>query len=253
MWLVVCHSTDPAALWAYEGLSQRALAPLVLVTSETLGCSRRWEHRLGRGGCIVDITLADGTRIESRQVRGTLNRIQWIPPEMLAVGVPEDQLYASQELYAFFMGWLYSLPSPLLNEPTPQGLSGRWRYPSEWQSLAGQAGLRTRPFRISARSHDAVNAAFVDTSVVHPGRRTVIVLAGEVVGDDVPPEVSAGCRHLAELAETLLLGVDFDVATDGAWVFAGAGVSPDLRWGGAAFLDKLASLFHRPGSALERS
>ena len=124
MWLVLCASTDPSALWAYEGLVARGLKPVELVTAEVLAYSLRWEHRLSVRGSSIDITLADGRRINGDGTKGVLNRLQWAPSEHLMAAAPEERQYASQEIYAFLMGWLYSLPQPVLNRPTPQGLSG---------------------------------------------------------------------------------------------------------------------------------
>jgi hypothetical protein len=71
--------------------------------------------------------------------------------------------------------------------------------------------------------------------------RTVLVLAGQTAGAAAPEEILDGCRRLAQLAETPLLGIDFAAGPAGAWTFAGAGPAPDLRLGGDRFLDQLAA------------
>jgi hypothetical protein len=237
VWLVLCHGTDAAAIWAYQELSRRGLQPLELITAETLALGAVFRSRIGTANRAIEIRLSDGRILDSRRVRGTINRLQWVPAEAVQLGTPADQAYALQELYAFYMGWLYSLPRPMLNPPTPQGLSGRWRYPSEWTWLAGQSGLTVRPLCITPANHDLVAAQSLQSP--SPGvRRTILVLDGEVVGN--PPEpVVDGVEHLSAMANTPLLGVDFDVDDDGRWIFAGVSVSPDLRNGGDALLDRL--------------
>lgn len=250
MWLVLFNSTDESAVWAADGLVRRGLSQLELVTAEDLACCLRCEHHIGPDVQSIHLTLLDGRRIDSREVRGTLNRLQWVPPDHFAAAAPQERAYAIQELYAFFMGWLYTLPTPVLNGPTPQGLSGRWRYASEWHWLAGRAGLTTRPFRITQDNHDSVVALYGNSGTSLPEQRIVFCLAGEVIGESVPSEVIEGCRHLADLAGTPLLGIEFDYSADGNWIFAGANVSPDLRRGGAALLDGIASLL-RDGRSRE--
>ena len=251
MWLVLCHTSDDAALWAYDGLVDHGLAPIELITAEMLACSLRWIHRIGPKCRHVEFTLADGRQIDGTRVRGTLNRLQWIPPEALSVAEPDERQYASQELYAFFMGWLYSLPEPVVNGATAQGLSGRWRYPTEWQCLAGQAGLPTRPFRIGGQDHDAVVMATVESAPDKPPRRTVMLLDGKALGEGIPSEVEDGCRQLGQLAGARLLGIEFEVSPQGSWVFINASVTPDLRLGGKPLLAELAAFLRGEPSASE--
>jgi hypothetical protein len=237
VWLVLCHETDAAAKWASQELPRRGLQPLELITAESLAVGAVWRSLIETAERTIEIRLSDGRVVDSRRVRGTINRLQWVPAEAVQFGTPADQAYALQELYAFYMGWLYSLPRPILNPPTPQGLSGRWRYPSEWAWLAGQAGLTVRPLRITPATHEAVAALSLQPA--SPGlRRTILVLDGEVIGD-APKAVADGVEHLWTLADTPLLGVDFDLAEDDSWIFAGVSVSPDLRSGGDGLLDRL--------------
>ena len=63
-----------------------------------------------------------------------------------------------------------------------------------------------------------------------PGRR-----------DHATHHIRQGCRRLAELSHTALLGVEFTTSSAGPWTFAGATPMPDLRLGGEALLDALAS------------
>jgi hypothetical protein len=239
MWLALCDSTDRAALWAVEGLRARGLTPLTWVSPEGLTRSRCWEHRVDSTGADIAITLADGSRFESKAVRGVLNRLVTLPYEPLRHIEPEDREYACQELTAFFLSWLHALPCPVLNRATPQGLSGAWQHRSEWVWLAAQAGLPTPRYRQSSSSGGAVR----DVEVTSPASTvtTVLVVGRHVAGESAPSSILSGCRRLARLAGTSLLGIDFRVDASGAWTFAGATPHPDLRRGGNALLDALAS------------
>ena len=95
----------------------------------------RWDHRIGRSGIVLELDLADGRRFSRKDSTGVLNRLSYLPSAWVQrVGGP-DRDYALQEMYAFFLSWLHSLPGPLLNPPVPQGLCGNWRHPSAWTFL----------------------------------------------------------------------------------------------------------------------
>ncbi|MGH9902588.1 MAG: hypothetical protein ACRD68_12340 [Pyrinomonadaceae bacterium] len=240
MWLVLCGADDLAALWAYQGLKARGLSPLELVSDGALACALRWEHRLGAGGPSTAVTLADGRTIRGDEIAGVLNRLLILPSGHMRAASPADRDYAGQELVAFFTSWLYALPRPVLNRPTPQGLCGRWRPVSEWVWMASRAGLPA-PHYVRTMSGDgaenfARRLAPQDASVM-----TAIVVAGRVVGASLPPDISEGCRRLARLAGTQLLGVEFYDGEAGPWTFAGATPFPDLRLGGPALLGALAT------------
>jgi hypothetical protein len=226
MWLVLCDRTDLAALWAFRGLAARGLEPLELVTADALAYALRWEHRVGAEGASIAVELAGGRRIEGEGVRGVLNRLVGVPDGHLRHATPADREYAAQELSAFFLSWLASLPGPVLNEATAQGLSGRWRHRSEWLALAAEAGLPTAPFRMNgAQPEEAMWKA----------HRSALVVCGEALG--APDPLAAGCVQMAALAGTGILGVDFDRE----WRVTGATPLPDLRSGGEPALDLIAA------------
>lgn len=240
MYLILASSTDLPALWAWQGLAVRGLAPVEMVTAEMLVTAPYWEHRVGNGRRnALRIQLADGRFVDASAVRGTLNRLTAVPAGFLQSSA--DRAYASQELYAFFLSWLHTLPEPLLNPPAPQGLCGRWRPSSEWVWLAVNAGLPTAPFRQSSREDPP--RLYGEKPLLPPGTaaRTVLATAGQTSGAPAPREILAGCVRLAELAGTPLLGIDFAHGPAGPWTFAGANPWPDLRLGGEPLLNHLAA------------
>ena len=235
MWLVLCATNDLAALWAARELGARGLQPLEIVTAEVLAYNQCFAHRLTAGQPDVQITLADGRVINGATVRGTLNRLQFIPSAHLNRANATDRQYAEQELFALYLSWLHGLPGIMLNRPTPQGLSGAWRHPSEWVWLAAQAGLLTMPYQQSDWREAPGSDARARNSA-----RTIIVVKDTCCGPTAPPSVTAACMRLAQLSGTGLLGLDFHLAPSGDWVFASATALPDLRLGGSALLDALA-------------
>ena len=112
-----------------------------------LAQSQRWEHRVDEQGASIDITLADGRHIRNDAIQGVLNRLVCVPFEPLRLAHPADREYASQELTAFCLSWLYALSSLVINRAAPQGLAGQWRHRSEWLWLAAHVGLPTPLYR----------------------------------------------------------------------------------------------------------
>lgn len=240
MWLVICEPTDMAALWAYEGLRRRGMAPLEIMSTEALVCSLRCEHRVGTDGASIVFEMADGRRWSGGDLRGVLNRAFAVPLSIWRQSPAADSLYVQQEMHAFFLSWLHCLPCPMFNAPSPLGLAGRWRMEAEWVCLAAQAGLSVPVFRQT--SLDLLDESRGERRLRPPGviPRSLIVACGVACGTGVPAEVREGCIRLAKLSGTDLLGVDFVQGDAGLWTFAGATPAPDLRAGGEAVLAALA-------------
>jgi hypothetical protein len=236
MVVVLCHVADLPALWAARGLERRGVA-VEVITAPALSCALEWEYRLDGERTSVSVGLPDGRRLSSAEPVGVLNRLTAVSPERLdAVGGP-DRDYALQELHALFLSWLQALPGPVVNRPTPQGLCGSWRHPSEWAVLAAQAGLEATTYRQS--SFDPPDAALEWGPALGPSV-TAFVVGEQVVpsAPGVPRAVLNGCRLLGRLARETLLGVEL-APSDGRWAVKGASVMPDLRLGGEALLDAL--------------
>jgi hypothetical protein len=155
---------------------------------------------------------------------------------------PDDLEYATQELTALYLSWLHSLKDPVLNRPTPQGLSGQMRHMSEWLFLASEAGLLVPHYRQNSYQMDGGFGTSGRVFPIGTPFRTVFIVSGHVVGVNVPPEIKEGCRRLARLVGTELLGIDFASSTISTWTFAGATPFPDLRLGGRELLDVLVSV-----------
>jgi hypothetical protein len=246
MWVVLCHTSDLPALWAFQGLTARGLSPLELVSAEALASSLQWVHRVGTKATSLTVRLADGREFSDETLQGVLNRLVTAPTHLWQTANEADREYVVQELTAFYLSWLYGLPCPVINRPSPVGLGGQWRDESEWVYLAGQAGLTTRPYRRNAASFVEKDNDFLQKAIPATRPKTVFTLAQNMVGATAPPDVIAGCLRLASLAETELLGIDFIESPESEWTFAGANPQPDLSLGGPALLDALARALTNP-------
>lgn len=236
MILVFCDMADLPALWAAGRLRARGLA-VDIVTAQVLESALKWRHGISAGGeATVEIELVDGRRISSSRPAAILNRLWQAPRSRVDRVGGDDRDYAAQEMSALFLSWLNALPGPIVNRPTPQGLSGRWRHPSQWTVLAAAAGLATQPYHQSDRTGPD-QAWIVETP---PDAVPVFAVDGEAVAPPhVPPPVREACLRLASLAGEMLLGIDL-VQRDGGWLMANATPTPDLMRGGEPLIDALA-------------
>jgi hypothetical protein len=232
VWLVLCSSDDDPALWAATRLRARGLAPLVVLSPELLHYGTQWTHRVGnRTASSVRFTLADGTRIDGRDIRGVLNRLAVLPPQLVDRFTGADRVYALQEWTALHISWLACLTAPVLNRPVMQGLCGAWRHRSEWTWMAGQAGLETFPCVIDS-------TAPAEQAPPYLPSRTVFVIDGQAIDEALPADVAAACGRLGAMAETRLLGIDLDA---NGLRFLGASPRPNLGLGGDPLVHALAS------------
>jgi hypothetical protein len=238
MWLVLCDASDAPAVWVYQEMRSRGVAPLELVTADDLALADYWEHRIAGGRASIRIRVGN-LDIDCAQLRGVFNRLYTVPIPHWRSAEQSDRDYVQQELVALFLSWLHGLACPVVNRPTPQGLCGQWRCESEWVWLAHQAGLPAAPYRQSA--NDRINEMKGERRLIPAGApvQTVIVAGEAAAGATAPPAVIAACRRLAAIAGTELLGVDFIAGAAGPWTFAGANPMPYLTLGGPPLVEAL--------------
>ena len=181
-------------------------------------------------------------------MEGTINRTHMMIPPQIGVGSEADRSYAEQEFAAFALSVLQSLQTPLLNPPSPQGLCGAHKHPSELVWHAAQAGLPTLPYVYDTQAEGHSSAGW--TPLVPYGTP---VETSFVVGEEVIGPVTAGHRQgCSELARTLglpLIGVDFLPLSDGGSAFVDASPCPDLTKGGPEMIQALARTLQAHGSS----
>ncbi len=236
-WLILCHSTDAAALWAARGLQRRLDERVEVVTPELLAFATLSEHQISPDGQLVHIQLADGRLIRSERLRGVVNRIvsPWVG-HWLSNG-PGDAEYVMAEAVAFHLGWLSALTVPVLNPPSPSSLAGAFLRPGELRLLAFQMGIACVPFTRSTRDDRGPDGS--DASWPLRAANAVVV-AGRAFGVQTTPSLNDRCVRLSEALQTPLLGLTFRPDPAGEPSLECATPLPDLRVGGEALIDVLA-------------
>jgi hypothetical protein len=240
MFLVLCANEDLSAHWAHAGLQQRGLAPVELITADSLAFGLFWEHRVGAAAPSIRFTLADGRTVCSSQVSGVLNRLLSAPDDLIRRAQQDDRDYAQQELASFYLSWLQALPGVVINRPTPQGFCGRWRHTSEWAVLAQRAGLPAPPYRQSAS--DGPAQGYATLAPAGAAVTNVVVLKDQVFGPALPAEISAACCRFAALAECELMGISLFQMENGNWLFSSATPYPDFQSGSEPLLAHLTNV-----------
>ena len=226
---------DISAPWLAEQLRVHGLAVEVMSAAD-LDMAARWEHRVDAAGASVAITLRDGRVLSSGDPRPIVNRLSFVPLDGMRATAGVDMGYAVQEMFALYLSWLHAWPATVVNRPTPQGLCGNHRHPSVWRTLGARAGLPTRPWRQS--DSDAPDQAWMWM----PAEATAFALGDEVVLAPILPETFAdGCRALAALSDTALIGIDFARDDAGEWEMIGATPLPNLMLGGEKLVSALAA------------
>lgn len=211
--------------------------PVELVLIESLGAAATtWRHELGADGVHTDIRLADGRRLRTGDVTVVLNRMLQPPLPPAASVVPGDADYARNEMTAFAVSWLLGLAPRVVNEPTPQGLCGRWRAPLHWRALALDAGLPVAPLTFDSRVPPPL-AYGLDGQA----SATVLTIGGEPLADAMPAAARAAVRRLSDRARTPILGLRFAGADPAqlGWQLLDATPYPDLTSAGEAGISAL--------------
>lgn len=170
--LVLAHAGDRGAAAVAAGLSRRHGAGAVeLVSADELMLATRWTHRLGGGTePHSQVTLPDGSRIDSDRVGVTFNRLCAVDLPSFDRGAGRDRDYALAEMHALLASWLASLPCPVVNRGDAGGLSGDSRGRSAWLTLARRVGFPIRTYvstdnarRFGARGYVSCSAPTLPT------------------------------------------------------------------------------------------
>lgn len=121
------------------------------------------------------VAIVSGQKIFTKDIQGVITRLTWVYEHDLPHIVPLDRAYVASEMNAFLLSWLTELPCPVLNRPTPTGLSGPWWRHEKWQHKASQVGFSLAPTYLSdgSSSHAlrAQMATYLPASVTIIGKR----------------------------------------------------------------------------------
>jgi hypothetical protein len=168
MLLVLASARDAAARELVA--SWRAAGEEVgLATTADLSV-KGWRHIAGdpeAGRAVVA-----GDLVPTGALRAVVCRLAGVDPGELERFHADDRLYAAAEMQAFLLGWLSSLPCPVLNRPRPGHMAGPLLAPEEWAARARRLGIPAR-----ARTR---RSAFPAGGAAPDGRADLLVV--EVVG-----------------------------------------------------------------------
>ncbi len=139
----MCHLDDESALKTVSLLRERHGAERVVsVSSDELIFAPYWFHEVRSDKTTTKITLATGQKLNSSEIGVVFNRLCRL--SITHFSNQADRNYATMEIYALFLSWLYSLPCPVINTAVPRGL-GSHRYSHlTWLKRAAVAGLPVR-------------------------------------------------------------------------------------------------------------
>ena len=197
--------------------NQWAAHDAALLTCEDLATAG-WRHPLGvteRSTAVVG-----GRVVAVEEITGVLTRRPYVIEQELGHIVPADRAYVAAEMTAFLLSWLSVLECPVLNRPTPSGLSGPNWWPEQWTYAAARLGLPVRPVR-----RRSVLPANVAAEATDPPPVTVTVVGGRCFGS-VDEALAAQAQHFAKAVGVDLLAVQFSGNEPGA-DFLGANLWPD--------------------------
>jgi hypothetical protein len=224
-----------------------------VVTMRELAEADQFTLAVNGGRPHSTIRLKAGATIESAEVGVVLNRLRYVLVPQFVRAAIADRSYATMEMYALLIGWLTSLPCPIVNSCGSSGLSGIARGPLEWFALAARAGLRTPRLGVgsSARTfpdRDLLLLADDRSQIPAPAlaslvgqrrgwcmeplgpRRCSVYVAGSRVWGPLSSETHGAIRRLTARAGVALARVDFSEAYDvaGSWMFVGIDEWPEL-------------------------
>ena len=192
---------------------------VALVTPEKLSVPG-WRHYPGAPESSA--SALGGRAVGESDITGVLSRMWGVGEFDLPHIVPEDRAYVGMEMSAFITSWLYGLPCPVLNRPTPTCLNGlNWRE-EEWTHRAARAGIPVRP----VRRRLALDA---EPEPPPPGdaTRTTVTVVGRHCLGAAHESLKASALKLAADSGTDLMDVYFSGDGEDA-LFLGVGLWPDV-------------------------
>lgn len=137
---------------------------------------------------------------------------------------------------------MYGLSIPVLNRPDILNLTGLWRHASDWTVMASVAGLLPAPFRAETPPAYHTEAPLATDSRIDGRTRTVFVVGGRVVGEDIPASIADAVVSLSHILNCDLIAAHFYINRAGAWLITGFSAQPDLRPGGDALVQAISAV-----------
>jgi hypothetical protein len=250
--LILSHIGDETALRVYAALRARHGAEHVKhVSAEEIVLAPYWAHREEDSLVTTEVRLSDGTSLDSANIGVVFNRLLALTLPQFAFAKAADRDYAIQEMNALCLSWLAGLPRPVINTPTPMGLSAPALSHAEWLFLAGKAELPVQGYHFTTDPRwrrekmyvphrwrlDNPGYAFERISAPPMSRQptfyleplleqqeSVIVAGNNVIGD-LSGRYGEQIKYLAKIAGCDLLQVMFGYPRASK-----SGHAPDANW-----------------------
>ncbi|UHC16965.1 hypothetical protein LRS73_03325 [Methylobacterium currus] len=216
--LVLAEAGDAAAGAVAAALAGRYGAGRVVQLTAGHLVQGRWRHGVAPDGAVQTLLAPPGGAvIDSRQVRGVLDRVLALPPlPRFARSSPKDRDYAAAELQALLASWLAGFGPRLVNPAGPWTWLGGPRPLRAWMRDAAAHGLPVpRDAHATAGRllpADASSRGFV-TSPALPGLPAShdplagggptlgrVLVAGTFIGGSLAGTFGEACRRLGRSA-----------------------------------------------------
>lgn len=197
---------------------------------------RGWVHRPSVRGSVA---MVDGEPVPVRELTAVVTRLLFVTEPDVGCIVAADRSYVASEMSAFLLGWLSSLPCPVVNRPSPLGLAGPNLRPEGWMALAWQVRIPVRPVKRDQDGYDIPEAT---------GSREEVTVIGTRALGAASARARERALRLARHAGVDIMVAGFDAA-DPDEPLVDAHVWPDLTRPDVAdaLLDLLTSRAGSPG------
>jgi len=237
MFYILLNTNDTPVIWLYHQLQKAGFNEIEMIVAEQLIYNKKLVVQTGGGKASYHIELADGRVINNQNSDGFINRIKYLPMEMLVSFGENDRSYVAQEQRALFNYWLASLSNVFFNACSTNGYSGYERSRLEWLMLAKKAGLPVFPAHFPAAGYSPD-----EDKCLHPAT-TAIAFRSQLFcyTTPLPENVKKNCIQLQQLSKEDLLGIDLCLVK-GQWHFLSASVHPPLQYGGNEFIQHIVKM-----------
>jgi hypothetical protein len=168
MIVVVASISDQQAAAAVERWQATGVDATILTCHDLAQPGWRWSLDGGAGALVLG-----GRQVPMGDVTGVITRLACVTAFELPFVRPIDREYAASEMHAFLLALLASLPCPVINRPTPEGLCGPTWSVEQWVAVAAREQVCVRP----AVRREYAGGVVVDLPI-HGPRRVI-----QVVGD----------------------------------------------------------------------
>ncbi len=217
MIVVIASNSDEAAKTLVK---QWQADDACLLTCEDLSVCG-WRYYLDHSR--TSIAMIGGREVPLQEISGVLTRLPYVLEQELLHIVPADRQYVATEMNAFLTAWLFTLPCPVFNRPSPTCLAGpNWRV-ERWTYVAAQVGIPIRPIQ---RKVTLAASASPEVEPTRPTHTSVTIIGNTHFGS-LDPTLIVQARRLAVAASVDLLTVRFSDPASGSY-FIGASTWPEL-------------------------